>query len=54
MESQDHKCTAWGCRGFGRIPKAKKSAIIQAKFGQNIQLHSRVSEVVFIFPTKAK
>jgi len=26
-----HMCTAWGCRGCGRIPNTKKLAIIWAK-----------------------
>jgi len=46
-----------GMEGNGRIPNAEKLAIVQAKiskFGQSIQLHSHVSDVVSIFQTKAK
>jgi len=28
---QEHKRTAWGCRGCGRIPNAEKLVIIWAK-----------------------
>jgi len=29
--AHEHKRTAWGCRGCGRIPNAEKLAIIWAK-----------------------
>jgi len=48
--SRGHQRTAWGSI-------AKKLTIIWAKFstfGQSLQLHSHVSEVVSIFPIKAK
>jgi len=53
----DHKRTAWGCRGCGRIPNDGKLAIFGQKFwtfGQIIQLHSHLSEVLFVLPSTAK
>jgi len=53
---EQHKRMAWGCRGCSRIPNAEKLPSIWAKFstfGQSMQPHSHISEVVSIFPTKA-
>jgi len=54
MYHEYHKRATWGFRGCGRIPNAAKLAIKFSKFGQSIQLHSHVSEVVSIFQTEAK
>ena len=57
MQRYAHKRNTWGCRKAVASPMLKNWPLFGqklSKFGQSIQLHSHVSEVVSIFQTEAK